>query len=810
MAFTMGYKVNANTQYEFTVSNETIQEVVLGGGITDGDIADYCYTALVDSRVKRLAPPLHSDTFQQGWPEWVQANCIGYMTNSGTMPNTAPAFNKDLLSDTDQVYQRDFLTWEGTIYPDTEQAKTGTFLVMDMKDIKRWYVDFNNAGFGTGTVTSSDFSQYQVAWPGYTGPVYIYQGNNYSRPTIMSDNNDPLLNPDHNLSVCNVLIVNDELWIGDLNPSTHGTSDIGGSNAPYTALSDLWRYGGYLNHGNTDPQRVYQKGTLDFGAVPDYGAVGDYPNCPNPNAGSLPYATFVECSNDGMIMECSGQFGQQNYSCSIWVTCRSYTKYLHTILDWQAWCGLKFTYDNVMYKPIIQNGVVVGHTSDMDEESEYDDMTNVTGNNIPSGPPKPPKPSPGQWDNIEGAGTFNGTLQFVRSYYMSSTELLNLKTWMGKKEADGGPPDGYDMLESIISIKMFPFALASGADDAVDITIPGSGSAWSKLIETNWIARVAAAIDNTIVPEDAPVQYRHINTGCMGHATNASGINYDLGTLNMSDFVNDQYPFFTYDAAVELYIPFVGTFTLDPQTVMGRTLHCYLNLDPATGGVYGYCLCNNNGNNVMIASGTGNIAVEVPISSAQAGVLQAQVDAIRSQQFAALISTAAALAMPVLGAGLSAMAAEQGISGAAVAMGLTSQADASLAVRSAGYNAALKSMGGQVSGELASVATNALTANRQVKNLTQSHNMAMTGSVGASTAEWGCPWDAYVKVMRPKVHNPGGNYNHAVAVPTYKSGKLSSYKGLTVCINPDASKIAKATPAERNAIVTMLQGGVIV
>lgn len=481
----------------------------------------------------------------------------------------------------------------------------------------------------------------------------------------------------------------------------------------------------------------------------------------------------------------------------------------HELKTWLASGGLKFIYKNKMYKPVAEGDIIVGYTDDMTSKSDWDDWHTKDDHDKPADPPAPPRPSPGQWDNIEGAGTFNGTLQFVRSYYMSSTELLNLKTWMGKKEADGGPPDGYDMLESIIAIKMFPFALASGADDAVDITIPGSGSAWSKLIETNWIARVAAAIDNTIVPEDAPVQYRHINTGCMGHATNASGINYDLGTLNMSDFVNDQYPFFTYDAAVELYIPFVGTFTLDPQTVMGRTLHCYLNLDPATGGVFGYCLCNNNGNNVMIASGTGNIAVDVPISSAQAGVLQARVDALRNQQYWGILTSAATMALPVIGAASAAGAAA--FTEAQMLRGIVPAADISSAASAAYRSTFASELGSKnVAGEAVATTANALTANRQVKNLTQSHNMAMTGSVGASTAEWGCPWDAYVKVMRPKVHHPGNNYNHAVAVPAYTSGKLSSYKGLTVCVNPDASKIAKATPAERNAIVSMLQGGVIV
>ena len=51
MGFTIGYKVNENTDYEFTVSNETIDEVVLDTGITEADIAAYCYSALIDSRI---------------------------------------------------------------------------------------------------------------------------------------------------------------------------------------------------------------------------------------------------------------------------------------------------------------------------------------------------------------------------------------------------------------------------------------------------------------------------------------------------------------------------------------------------------------------------------------------------------------------------------------------------------------------------------------------------------------------------------------------------------------------------------------
>lgn len=818
MGFTQGYKVNQNTQFEFTVSNETLSEVVQDGGITEGDIADYCYTALIDSRVHSL---FAGATYDGGWDgsactSWANEHCAGIFRSplSGGIADRGPAFNKDLLDTTDQCYQRNFLTWKGTIYPGTENEKTGTFLVMDMKDIKRWYINYDSAGFYQSTVTSAvnlDPLPEGYVWPGYTGTVYGYTNNAGDNYVFHTDNNDPHLNPNTNLRLCNVLVNAEDLWVGHLNPASKGPNQIGGSGLANAANS---LYGWFWNASNSATylstgEHMYQAHAVAFGAVPDYGGAGDYPGCPNPSAGTLGFNTYFVCDNDNMVVRLSGDWGQQNYASGCSFTNSSQTTDPTTVLKWQSWCGLKFQYNNVMYKPIIQGGIIVGYSDDMDAESEYDDMTSVTGNNISPTPPTPPKPSPGQWDNIEGAGTFNGTLQFVRSYYMSSTELLNLKTWMGKKESDGGPPDGYDMLDSIIAIKMYPFALASGADDNVDITIPGSGSAWAKLNEICWITRVASAIDNTIVPENAPEQYRHINTGCKGHATNASGINYDLGTLNMSDFVNDQYPFFTYDAAVELYIPFIGTFTLDPQTVMGRTLHCYLNLDPSTGGVYGYCLCNNGGTNVMIASGTGNIGVDVPISSAQAGVLQARVDAIRSQQAAGLVTTAAAMALPVVGATAAAGAAAY--TEGQMLRGIASAADISSAA-SATYRSTLaRELGNKgIAGEAVATTANALTANRQVKNLTQSHNMAMTGTVGASTAEWGCPWDAYVKVMRPKVHNPGNNYNHAVAVPAYKSGKLSSYKGLTVCINPDASKIAKATPAERNAIASMLQGGVIV
>lgn len=801
MPFTKGYKVNANTQFEFTVSNETLSEVVLGGGITEGDLADYCYTALIDSRVAKVVPEMHTTSFEPGWEGTVASEYYAHMAGGPALNTVIPTFTKDLLGSTDQAYQRNFLVWEGTIYPGTEQAKQGTFLVMDVKNLHNFYVDFSNAGFGTTTVTSGvamDPLPEGYVWPGYNGTAYEYVSNTSAHAVIMTNNNDPQLNPDHNLSVVNVMVINDQLAVAELNPSSHGSSYLGSESIAYAPFSDEWlnRGGGYLNP--SDPQKHYQGVTGNWGAIGDYRSAPGYPGCPNPAAGSLGYASYVPLSNDDMLLHLFGQWGQQNAANTLGIEFGGLTTSKSTILKWQSWCGLLFKYEDIFYKPIIQGGIVVGYSDDMSTESEYDDMTNVTGNNISPTPPTPPKPTPGHWDDILSAGTFGSTLGFVNAYYISRTQLLALKTWMGKDEASGGPPDGYDMLNAIVGIKMYPWALANTAPDDITIVIPGSQSMWTGLAQRLTLGAILEVLKGDSPSGDAPTPIRKVNSGIKGFATKAGMQQYNLGTLDLNQFMNTQYPFLTYDATVELYIPFVGTFTLDTQSVMGRTLRCYLNLDPGTGGVYGYCMCNNT----MIASGTGNIGVDVPISSAQMGIYRAQADTLATQRMSnGLISgLAIAAGMPAI---------------TAASIGAMYDARGSVDNRGLGqigFNTALDSLAqgaGRVSTSLAATASNAITANRSIRQLQQSHGMAMTGSTGGSTVEWCCPWDAYIKIIRPKPHNPGNNYNHAVAVPAYKSGNLSSFKGLTVCIDPDVSGL-NATTEERNAIASIMQGGIIV
>jgi len=515
MAFTAGYKVNEGTQYEFTVSNETIQEMVQASdsGIGEADLGPYCYSALIDSRVYQL----RAAQGNFGWPGDTGASfaaiakesCPGIIEGwSEQMTSEHPAFNKDLLDNSDVVYQRNFLVWNGTIYPGTENEKHGDFLIMDMVDIKRWYVNFDNNGFGETDVESkiNEEAPEGYVWPGYTGHIYTYISNVVGQAPVMHcDNNDPHLNPNTNIRVRNIIVINDEYWVGSFNPSTHCNDYMGGSGCAYAGKSLYGYYwngssnGGYLTTSGGMDGTYYQRGSLDFMGLPDYSNAPELPGAPRDNIGSLGYNCYAVTDSDSIVVNLAGNWGQQNYASGVSFVNNSATTQLTSVLKWQSWCGLKFQYQDTMYKPIIEGGIIVGYSDDMDAESEYDDMTNVTGNNIPITPPgpTPPTPTPGDnpWDAIESAGAFGGALQFVRSYYISGTELANLKTYMGKTEEQGGPPNGYDMLDSIIGLKMYPFALGSSADDSITISLTNPGSAWTEIIRNNYIAQIAKAIE---------------------------------------------------------------------------------------------------------------------------------------------------------------------------------------------------------------------------------------------------------------------------------------------------------------------------
>lgn len=137
--------------------------------------------------------------------------------------------------------------------------------------------------------------------------------------------------------------------------------------------------------------------------------------------------------------------------------------------------GTYFVFDGQLLKPIIVGGVVVGYGTP-EKVSEIDTYRDLN-HPVPTGPGGGGGGggggTPGEWDDMPGAGSSIGALAGVRCYICSKTDITNLRNWMSKTEANGGPPDGYDVLSSLISVMAFPISMtraSSGPKGAITFT----------------------------------------------------------------------------------------------------------------------------------------------------------------------------------------------------------------------------------------------------------------------------------------------------------------------------------------------------
>lgn len=604
MAFTAGYKVNEGTQYEFTVSNETIQEAVQAtGGITDADISDYCYTALVDNRINRLiaadtADPINISS-AAAIRSWSHEHTPYYFGEPEYVIS-----NTDLNGVSDTVYERNFLVWHGTIYPETENEKTGTFLVMDMVDIKRWYVNYDTNMF-YDTELESTSTREGGTFTGYNGTAYSYNSSAITgNPEFRCDNNDPLLNPDTNLGVINVLVINDELWIGQLNPSNKGKNEILYAYSIYASyISPTLR--GYLDNTISEMPTYYQKGTINFAGIP---YVTDM-NYPEISGETFTFQSYAEGAND-YIIDVSGKYGGDWHVTTGGVLCKT----LNALRNWMSWCGLKFKYDDIMYKPIISGGVIIGYSDDMSAESEYDDMTNVTGNNISPTPPGPTPPGPSgddPWHGVDFGGSSGGGGAFAKFYYMTSTELANLRSWMNSNSV----PQGFDPMAQIIGLSQVPVAISGSAPE--NVTFVNS----------------AAIYDEQ--------QNRLVDSGVATQRGLGRTIVFNLGSVDIPRRMQQRgEPYLDYSCAVELYLPFCGVFSLDTQAVMGRTITAQLVLDPTSGSITGYAWVSESGQKLPVAYGSGQVGVDLPITAQQYGMSKAALNQANANLSQSILQTA--------------------------------------------------------------------------------------------------------------------------------------------------------------------------
>lgn len=750
MGFTLGTVFNEGTDWEFTVSQETLAEAVQAeGGITEADIADYCYVALIDSRVVAMLAESTRNSNDGLYP-WAIEYCAAYNTNNGAHPSKVQMNVNQKEQNPVICYQRNIITYYGTI-----GAKTGHFLVMDMANIKKWIMDYDvYPAYQAGTVTST------TGFPGYTGACYIYNEANVARVTPYQAEGSPTAD----LFLMNVFATEDSLWIGSLNPTAHSKEKVSNeklSHAAYEfdyAAADIYNayYTGYIYQAGPTPMQGWSN-------FPD----AEFPDPPGP---TTVFASYLECDDScNSLIVVSGQYGNSQNPYITNCEQGHIVKTLHGVHTVESWGGLLFKDNNVIYKPIIEGGIVTGFTSDMDIPSEWDNMTNVTGNNISPTPPSP-GPTPGYdddpWHGVSFSGVgVGGTGAFARCYYMTSTELANLRSWMGSINV----PEGFDPMAQIIGLSQVPVALSGDAAENVQFV-------------------------NSSAVYDPGVTTRVVDSGVSSQYAMGLPIKYNLGSVNITRRMQERgEPYLDYDCQIELYLPLIGMFSLDTQAVMGRTITAEAILDPISGTLAAYAYVSRDGQKLPIAYGSTTIGVDLPVSAQQYSVARAALKQANAQLGTSLLSSTLSFIAAATAGG------KGSGTGAKTATG-SSNGLAAAGIREAGADYMKASQAGNVFGDF-------MQWGRTIRQLSYGNNTAIAGSFGGSTAQWSYPFTPYVKIIRPRYEKPS-NYAHSQGVPCVQAKTVGSCTGFIQCIGVDVSGITGATDIELQAIQAALSNGV--
>lgn len=580
MGFTLGTTFNSGTDWEFTVSQETLAEVVAGGGITEADIADYCYVALIDARVVAMVAE-STRSSNDGLYPWAMGYCAAYNTNNGAHPSKVQMNISQKEQNPVTCYQRNIITYYGTI-----GGKSGHFLVMDMVDIKKWIMDYDvYPAYVAGSVTST------AGFPGYSGTCYVYNEANVARLSAYQ----PVGTPTENLFLMNVFNDGNDLWVGSLNPTAHSKELISNEKLSHAA----WEF----DFAAADIYNTYYTGYIYQGSSPALQGWSNFPDAefPEPSGNTTIFASYLECDDSCDSIICvKGQYGHNSNPYITQCEQGKIVKTLHGLHTIESWGGLLFKDNNVVYKPIIEGGLVVGFTSDMDIPSEWDDMTNVTGNNISPTPPVPPTPSGEDDMESQTLGATGSSGGFTKFFVMSSQNLSDFLTDFYARADSGETLSNNLVCSYILGVPSSDWC----ATESIPITINNSAQGTPFVSAANYSHVIAT--NNYIVAGNIEVPRK-------------TGTFYDFA------------PYSTY----ELFIPCCGWITL-PDTVAGRHIYVSIQIDIATCGAKGVVKFDD-GATCAVCSGV--LGSNIPMQIIESGLLRgANVQAASSALGGALMA----------------------------------------------------------------------------------------------------------------------------------------------------------------------------
>lgn len=251
--------------------------------------------------------------------------------------------------------------------------------------------------------------------------------------------------------------------------------------------------------------------------------------------------------------------------------------------------SIKFKVDGTLYKPVIENGVVVDYTDDMDDPSEFDDIETVTGNNVPITPPTPPTPE--DEDNYDdmGIGT-GGNVGGLTSYaIMSISDLADLIADFNTRLETG---------QSVVNnfvccYKLGPLSSFLCTTGAHNIIMSAYSTTGNNFVSQRADYAVVSSQKNSVL----------------------------LGTITVPRKTNTFYDFAPY-TTYELFIPCCGWVPL-PDSVAGRDIQVYLVFDLASCVCKGIVRSSGAADGTTIAEISGVIGSSVPFYVNDSGLARA-------------------------------------------------------------------------------------------------------------------------------------------------------------------------------------------
>lgn len=232
----------------------------------------------------------------------------------------------------------------------------------------------------------------------------------------------------------------------------------------------------------------------------------------------------------------------------------------------------------------------------------------------------------------------------------------------------------------------------------------------------------------------------------LGNTTNCV---VDLGSVEWGRLTNTFLDFSPYSYG-ELYVPYIGKFSLDASVYAGHTVSAYIVVDFMTGAAE--CAVFRDG--VATEYKSGQIGVSIPFAGVNA-----------SQYAGAVLGGIAATANSVAGFAAGMATGNPALMGASALSGVVNGLET--------YNTP--------------------------------HNITQQGAASSAASQW-LPQQAYLTVYQAN-HIEPPTYGHTTGYACQISARLGDLSGLVVCSNVDVSGVA-ATDEEINELKNLLNSGV--